>query len=106
MAVKKIASMQEFDEAIGVAGKAVFVDFNAVWCGPCRMFGPVFDLFSEENAATADCISVDVDQCPDIAMRFRIAAVPTILMFKDGQVADSLLGACDKPTLEARLTNL
>ena len=106
MSVTKIASMQEFDAAIAGSSVPVFVDFSAVWCGPCRMFGPVFELFSEEHAADAACLNVDVDQCPDIAMRYGINAVPTTLIFKNGQLAGSMLGASDKPTLDAHLAKL
>jgi len=106
MAVKKISSMQEFDAAIGGDDKPVFVDFSAVWCGPCRMFAPVFDQFSEDFADKATCLSVDIDECRDIAMRFGISAVPTTLIFKNGQVADSMLGASDMATLSFKLDKL
>lgn len=107
MAVSKISSMQEFDQAVSAGGgKAVFVDFNAVWCGPCRMFAPVFEQFSDDFADKATCLSVDIDLCRDIAMRFGIVAVPTLLIFKDGQIADSKVGACGPDVLVAKLNAL
>ena len=106
MAVKKISSMQEFDQAITESGNAVFVDFSAVWCGPCRMFAPVFERVSDDQAERATCLTVDIDECRDIAMRFGISAVPTTLVFKDGQVVDSQLGASEMNTLVSKLNKL
>lgn len=90
----------EFDEVVKGSDKVVFVDFSAIWCGPCQMFKPVFEEFSNENADKALCVSVDIDESRELAMRYGIQAVPTTLVFKDGEIVESAMGAIGKVTLE------
>ena len=99
MAVQHV-STADFDEFVKGSDKVVFVDFSAVWCGPCQMFKPVFEQFSEEHPAKALCVSVDLDESRELAMRFGIQGVPTTLIFKDGEIVDSAVGALSKVTLD------
>jgi thioredoxin 1 len=94
----KIDSPQ-FQEAIK-SGVAV-VDFNATWCGPCKMLAPVLEALSEEMAGKASFYAMDVDDNPDIAQQFGIASIPYVAVFKDGQKVDEQVGFVPKPQLQA-----
>ncbi len=98
MSVMKIDSPQ-FQDAIK-SGVAV-VDFNATWCGPCKMLAPVLEALSEEMAGKASFYAMDVDDNPDIAQQFGIASIPYVAVFKDGQKVDEQVGFVPKPQLQA-----
>lgn len=105
MAVTKL-NTQSFDSMVNSSDKIVFVDFNAVWCGPCKMYGPIFEQFSELHADEVECGSVDVDESGEIAMRYGINAVPTTIIFKNGQPVSQMLGATDLRGLEGKLASV
>ncbi len=98
MSVMKIDSPQ-FQDAIK-SGVAV-VDFNATWCGPCKMLAPVLEALSEEMAGKVSFYAMDVDDNPDIAQQFGIASIPYVAVFKDGQKVDEQVGFVPKPQLQA-----
>ena len=98
----KIASNTNFDELLG-DDKLVIVDFWAVWCGPCRMLSPLLDEVEEEMADKITVVKVNVDDADEIAMRFRIMNIPTLLFFKNGQLVDKTVGAMPKNTLVDRI---
>lgn len=81
---------QNFDQTI-TSNKIVLVDFFATWCGPCKMLAPVVEQFAE-NETNVKVVKVDVDEEPDLAMRFGISSIPTLLVFKDGKLADKQIG--------------
>ncbi len=95
-----------FDSIVIGANKPVFVDFNAAWCGPCRVYGPAFHAFAEKHAAEAVFGSVDIDDNRELAMRFGIQAVPTTLIFKGGEIVDSITGAAGESVLAEKLARL
>ena len=68
------------------------VDFYAVWCGPCKMLAPVLEEVSKEFEGRANVVKVDVDELRDLAMEYRIASVPTIILFKDGELIAQTMG--------------
>jgi thioredoxin len=79
------------------------VDFWAPWCGPCRMVGPVIEQLSGEYAGRVAFGKLNVDENPQVAGAFGIQSIPTILVFKDGQPVDGLLGAVPKSYIERKL---
>ena len=94
----KIATNTNFAELLQDE-KLVIVDFWAVWCGPCRMLSPVLDEVEEEMADKITVVKVNVDDADEIAMRYRIMSIPTLLFFKNGQVVDKTVGAMPKNLL-------
>jgi thioredoxin 1 len=87
-----------FDETIGASEEAVLVDFWAEWCGPCKMIAPILEEIAgeQENIRIA---KVNVDESPDIARRFEVMSIPTLIVFKDGEPAKRLVGAKPKGAL-------
>jgi thioredoxin 1 len=98
----KIATNTSFDELLA-DGKLVIVDFWATWCGPCRMLSPLLDEVEEEMADKITVVKVNVDDADEIAMRYRIMSIPTLMFFKNGQLVDKSVGAMPKSALVEKI---
>ena len=94
----KIATNTSFDELLQ-SEKLVIVDFWATWCGPCRMLSPLLDEIEAEMEDQVEVVKVNVDDADEIAMRYRIMSIPTLLFFKNGQMVDRSVGAMPKSAL-------
>ena len=94
---------QNFENEVLKADKPVMVDFWASWCGPCRMLAPVVQQIAEERAGQIVVGKVNVDEQPGLAQRFGIMSIPTVLVFKNGEITGSSLGYVPKANLEALL---
>mgnify|MGYP003571688820 CR=1 FL=1 len=82
------------------------VDFWAPWCGPCRMIGPVIDELAGEFEGKANICKVNTDEQQDLAVKYGVRSVPTILFMKDGEVVDQLIGAQSKQALSDKINSL
>lgn len=94
MSILKITK-ENFEAEVLHSDKPVLLDFFATWCGPCRMIGPVLEEISEENESIKVC-KIDVDQNPELAMRFNVSSIPLLVVMQDGKVINQSLGAKPK----------
>ena len=97
----RIINENEFEATI--ANGVVLVDFFATWCGPCKMLTPVLEELSEELAGKIEIVKVDVDQSNNLAMRFGIMSVPTMMIFTNGEAVGALQGYAPKQQLLGKL---
>jgi thioredoxin 1 len=88
-----------FDEEIGSSSTPVLVDFWAEWCGPCKMIAPILEEIADEKGDTIKIAKLNVDDAQDIARRFEVMSIPTMILFKDGQEAKRIIGAKPKQAL-------
>jgi len=92
-----------FDQVVLQAGVPTLVDFWATWCGPCRMVAPVVEELAEEYDGRVSFAKVDVDQNNQIASRYGIMSIPTLILFKDGKPVSNIVGFRPKAELEKSL---
>ncbi len=91
-----------FDETIK-SDKPVLVDFWAEWCGPCKMIGPVVEELASDYEGKAVIAKLNVDENPQVTARFGVRSIPTLLVFKNGQIVDKQVGAVPKSVLAGKL---
>jgi thioredoxin len=99
MAMSKLVrevSDSNFNEAVLRSDRPVLVDFWAEWCGPCRGLAPTIDAVAESWAGRAEVVKLDVDANPSTTERYGVRAIPTLILFKDGEEVERLLGAVSK----------
>ncbi len=94
--------MDKFHEIIG-GDVPVLVDFFASWCGPCKMMHPVMEQIHEKLGSKVRLLKVDIDKNPDLAAQYNVRSVPTLLIFKNGELKFRTVGAQSAATLEAEL---
>lgn len=92
-----------FEEEVLKSEHPVLVDFWAEWCGPCRMIGPVVEEMASEYAGKAKIGKVNVDHNPEVSVKYGIRSIPALMIFKDGQVVDQIIGAVPKTHLTKQL---
>ena len=95
-----------FESTVVNSDKPAVVDFWAAWCGPCRMIAPHVEALADEYAGKAVVAKLDVDTNRQTAMKFGIQSIPTLLFFKNGKLADRLIGVADRKVIKAKLDAL
>lgn len=91
-----------FDAEVLQSDLPVFVDFYADWCGPCKMMSPVIDKLAEEYEGKIKVGKVNVDENGDLAVKYGIMSIPNMVFFKNGEVADRVVGAIPKPAMKEK----
>ena len=94
---------ENFEEEVLKSDKPVLVDFWAVWCGPCQMLGPTIEELAEEYEGKVKVGKVNVDEQPELARQYGIMSIPTMIYFKDGQVAEQTMGVQPKESIVAMM---
>ncbi|MFP4090918.1 MAG: thioredoxin [Cyclobacteriaceae bacterium] len=92
-----------FDEIVNAGDKPVLVDFWAEWCGPCKMIAPVVEELASDYDGKAVIAKVDVDSNPSVSAKYGIRSIPTLLVFKNGEIVDKQVGAVNKGILAKKL---
>lgn len=98
-----VLTEKNFEEEVLKSDKPVLVDFWATWCGPCRMLAPTIAKIAEEQEGVIKVGKIDVDDEPELAAKYGIASIPTLMVFKNGEVVKSSVGVQPKPMIEAML---
>ncbi len=102
----KPVTQAQFDSEIAQNNRPVVVDFYATWCGPCKRLSPILDELAGPLTNRINFLKVDVDQSPELAQRYRIEGVPTLLFLRDGKELDRQVGLTSKEALSVRLNSL
>lgn len=96
---------ENFDEEVVKSDKPVLIDFWATWCGPCKMIAPIVEDLVDEYEGKAKIGKLDVDNNQQTAIKFGVRSIPTILIFKDGKLKDTIIGAVPKGQIVQRLNS-
>jgi thioredoxin 1 len=100
MGKEVVITQENFESEVVQSDKPVLVDFWAEWCMPCKMLGPIVEQIAEEHSDKIKVGKVDVDQAGEVATKFGIVSIPTLIIFKDGKPADQRIGAGSKQAIE------
>jgi thioredoxin 1 len=103
MSLAKQVTDDTFQSEVLDSSDTIMVDFWAEWCGPCRAVGPILDKIAEEHADKIKIVKLNVDDNPQMAMKYQITSIPAMKVFRGGEVVKTVIGAKPKPALEADL---
>ncbi|MGI6312833.1 MAG: thioredoxin [Candidatus Cryptobacteroides sp.] len=101
----QVANNKNFKDILA-SSRLVLVDFWASWCGPCRMLSPIVDDIAKEFEGKIEVAKCNIDDAEEVAAQYGIRSIPTLLFFKDGEVADKTVGFVNKAEIEKRINNL
>lgn len=103
--VIELKSVEDFTNYVEKSNKVVLVDFYATWCGPCKMQAPIIDKIASEKNEKVDVFKVDVDELTEIAVKYNITSIPTLMLFKGGNVVERWVGLTPEHVLKESINN-
>jgi len=103
MSAARDVTDHNFATEVRAREKPIMVDFWAEWCGPCRAVSPILDQIASEHADKIDVVKLNVDDNPETAMKYQVTSIPTMKIFRGGEVVKTVIGAKPKPALESDL---
>ena len=103
MAIPTVVTDETFNQEVLKSGTPTLVDFWAVWCGPCRMVAPVVDEIAREQAGKLKVMKLDVDENQNTAMAYGVMSIPTLILFKNGQPVERIVGFRPKGDMEKKI---
>jgi thioredoxin 1 len=103
MAIPTVVTDETFNQEVLKSGTPTLVDFWAVWCGPCRMVAPVVDEIAREQAGKLKVMKLDVDENQTTAMTYGVMSIPTLILFKNGQPVERIVGFRPKGDMEKKI---
>ncbi len=95
-----------FEDEVIASDMPIVADFFAEWCNPCRILGPIFENMSEKFEGKIKFVEINIDEAQEIAEKYTVMSIPTLLIFKGGEVVDTLVGLQDEESLEEKLKSL
>lgn len=98
-----VLTSETFNSEVLESKKTCLIDFHADWCAPCKMMSPIIDELSKKYDGEFGIYKLDVDKAGEVAAKYGIASIPTLLFFKNGEVAEAMVGALSKENLEAKI---
>ena len=101
--MNEITSTQQFETEVLNSTNPVFVDFWAEWCGPCRLVSPALEELSRDYEGKVDFVKVNVDENNELAQKYNVFSIPTLAIFKDGQVVSQKVGASSKDSYKTMI---
>ena len=101
--VNEIKNSQQFEQLVLSSANPVFVDFWAEWCGPCRSVSPVVEELSGEYDGKVDFVKINVDENSDLARKYNVLSIPTLVIFKNGEVISQKVGASTKESFKTMI---
>jgi thioredoxin 1 len=102
----KSVTVDNFDQEVIQSSNLVMVDFWATWCGPCKIVAPVVEELAKEYEGKVTFVKVNTDENQDLATKYNIRGIPTLMFFKEGNIADQVVGAVPKAQLKSKIDSL
>jgi thioredoxin 1 len=103
--VVEVKSIEEFENSVEKGSGLALVDFYATWCGPCKMQAPIIEKIAQSNISNLKVLKLDVDELTDVAVKYGVSAVPTLILFKNGEIVNRWVGLTPEHIIREVINN-